>query len=252
MTHTPPVSLLELLSLLRRSPKADREGMVIEPRTLTGAYLALVGEAPSRTSGYLSPTRTGIPSSKGPSNREEEHLAMALFNAGSLQVAGAATITIADYQMPMKASMRDKGFGKADLVGVDGDGRIAVIELKVAGNREDRRIALVEALVYTAVIEANVARIAVELAVRLDRPVRAKRPSIIVAAPPAFWSDRHGPSLSEMRRLASGVANELDIRVDLLSLEDAALATYGLLGSMPTLGGTAFLGAIAEPRAMVS
>ncbi len=46
-----------------------------------------------------------------------------------------------------------------------------------------------------------------------------------------------------MRRLAGGVG------VDLLGLEDARLATYGLSGSAPTLDATPFLGSIVDPEA---
>ena len=50
-----------------------------------------------------------------------------------------------------------------------------------------------------------------------------------------------------MHRLASGTAQALATAVELFSLRDATLATYGLLGSRPTLRGNPYLGAIVDP-----
>jgi hypothetical protein len=59
-------------------------------------------------------------------------------------------LTLLDDQFPLKSV--GAGIGKIDLLGLHMDGTLAVVELKVAGNREDRRIALLEELNYAAAI----------------------------------------------------------------------------------------------------
>ena len=92
-------------------------------------YENLVRAAPrrhDRGKRYLH-GRTGTTRSGASSNRREEHLAVALYNASRGGVAFALPdqrpLTIIDYQMPLKARQDDRGIGKVDLFAVV-DGRL--------------------------------------------------------------------------------------------------------------------------------
>ena len=162
---------------------------------LAHSYEHLVRVAPrrhARGKRYVH-GRTGTTSSGASSNRREEHLAVALCNASRRGVAFALPdrrpFAIIDYQMPLKARQGDLGVGKVDLFAVV-DGRLpCVIELKVAGEsaRGDTPLrALLEGLAYCAIVEANAADIASEVAEQ--HALSASRPTLVVMAPDNYWA----------------------------------------------------------------
>lgn len=237
-----PQEALDLLSLkdsLRNGRKAGRAALALDAESLACAYERFVPSAPRRNRPYLSSTRNGITSSGAFSNREEEHLAVALFQEKTMQMPDGSSIQLADYQFPLKAVRADAGIGKVDLLGVDDDGTIVVVELKIGRSREDRRVGLIEALVYAAVIEANIDPIARELEILLGRNVRRCRPNILILAPSLYWASSDPSALQELEALASSLSLRLGISLRLRSL-DAQLASYGLNGARPLLDGTAW------------
>lgn len=130
--------------------------------------------------------RHGITGSGQQSNRREEHLAVALRNAFSrdrpTQLDNGQTLTLLDYQTPLKARRDNKGIGKVDLFGVIDGTLPCVIELKVPttnGGVSDTPLrAFLEALAYCAVIEANSADISAEAAASFGMQLTRGRPCV--------------------------------------------------------------------------
>ncbi len=60
-----------------------------------------------------------------------------------------------DYQFPLQASRQDKKTGPIDLFGRNERHQFVVIEAKYKGNPETPHNALVQALRYTAIVQAN-------------------------------------------------------------------------------------------------
>lgn len=97
-----------------------------------------------------------------------------------------------DYQVPLKAQQNDAGIGKIDLLGVTDAGRLVVIELKVDGPDGQRSdpppSALMEALRYTAILQANQSNIANEARAKFGVCVSDKEfPAIVLLGTEAWW-----------------------------------------------------------------
>ena len=224
---------------------------------LAHCYENLVRVAPRRHDRgklYLH-GRTGTTSSGASSPRREEHLAVALCNASRGGVAFALPdrrpLAIIDYQMPLYARQGDLGVGKVDLFAVV-DGRLpCVIELKVAGKsaRGDTPLrALLEGLAYCAIVEANVADIASEVAEQ--HPLSPSRPTLIVMAPDNYWAGyldhpRAGRWFSAVRDLVSGLRDTLGLEAYLLALLDARFE-MGLNGQPARLIGSCRMVSVDE------
>jgi len=153
MVSVPAETLIELYNrgeVNRTSEFASVASTLDIPR-LAQMYAQLTADAPRRHprgKRYLS-GRTGITSSGEFSNRNEEHLAVALFNAsrsgGRFDLPDRRQLTLIDYQTPLKSRRADRGIGKVDLFGVI-DGQLpCVVELKVKGGDTPLR-ALLEGL----------------------------------------------------------------------------------------------------------
>jgi len=199
--------------------------------------------------------RTGVTSSGASSNRREEHLAVALYNAsrgGTVFVLpDQKPLEIIDYQMPLKARQDDRGVGKVDLFAVV-DGRLpCIVELKMASESAPRDTplrALLEGLAYCAIVEANAADIASEVAEQL--PLFASRPTLIVMAPHDYWTwylkhPKAGRWLSALRDLVSGLRETLGLEAYLLALLDAGFE-MGLSGQPARLTGSCRLVSVDE------
>ena len=224
---------------------------------LAHGYEDLVRIAPrrhDRGKRYLH-GRTGVTSSGASSNRREEHLAVALYNASR---GGAAFVLpdqrpleIIDYQMPLKARQGDRGVGKVDLFAVV-DGRLpCIVELKMAGKmaRGDTPLrALLEGLAYCAIVEANAADIAAEVSEQYA--LSASRPTLVVMAPDDYWAGyldhpRAGKWLSAVRDLVSGLQDTLGLDAYLLALLDAGFE-MGLSGQPARLVGNCRMVSVDE------
>lgn len=223
----------------------------LDETTLAGAYLELVETAPrrhQRDKTYLS-GRDGIPGGGGRSNRREEHLAAALRNASlagkPFVLPDGRRLAFLDYQTPLKARRGDVGIGKVDLFGCLDEARACVIELKVARSRDalaDTPLrALLEALAYCAIIEANATEIAEEALALHARRLDVGRPALLVMAPSDYWlaylsTPACGDWLSSVGGLVSRLQATLNMDIAFTALVDARLE-MGLDGEPPRLTG---------------
>ena len=191
-----------------------------------------------RGKSYLQ-DHNGIPSTGATTNRGEEHLAIALFNSFGLRSDGLAVgrtgrITLAEYQVPLKARQSD-GLGKVDLLGLDEQGHICVIELKVAESNEPPVRAVLEALSYTAILAANLDALVREFA---HRGVVARNavPRVVVWAPEGYWR-AHAHGVPHLTPLMAHIMASTGVAISLQSIGDVSVV-HGLNGSRPTLLGT--------------
>jgi hypothetical protein len=247
MEDDPIVSLLEWKERLRRLSKADREVLRLHAADLAVAYHEQRLHAPRRAQGYFSPSRNGVTSSREGSNRAEEILAAGLFRQGVLSLPNGDRLTILDYQFPLKSVRADAGIGKVDLLGLFEDNTLAVVELKVAKNREDRRIALLEGLIYAAIIERNIEQIAEEACAAKRRRVLQTRPRVLLIAPANYWTDSTScPSTGEFEMLISEVARAIPLEITALCLNDANLTALGLNDREPQVNGLASVSPVTD------
>lgn len=206
-------------------------------------YEELAASAPrrhSRNKRYFV-GHNGVPSTVGKSNRKEEHLAIALCNGSDTITLGAAnTLTLLDYQVPLKARQTDSGVGKVDLVGATGSGDIAVVELKVttATSSGDTPLrALLEAFAYCAIIEANAHEISAEIAETYGLDVDSGRPCLVVMGPERYWSAWPSARLAAVYGLSDRLAETLGMHIWFVNLGNVDVAT-GSAGNKPQLLGT--------------
>lgn len=223
---------------------------------LRDEYLKLIEYAPHRADRgkrYFVDGHTGIPSGKSPSNRYEEHLALALWNLKKFwpRVDGNQFYLL-DYQFPLQAKQSDRGIGKVDLVGLTTNKRLMIIELKVkpdgVNNRgETPAAALLQGLRYAAIVQANQNVIAREVASRFKITVTAQPPIVQVLAPEDWWQG--WMQLGERTRSAAGywepafarlareIENEIGVTVECASLEVVRLF-FGGSGQAPRIDHT--------------
>jgi hypothetical protein len=213
-------NLIDLMQSLRRMPKSERALLRLNAGDLADGFRQLRENAPRRLQGFYSPTRSGL--NGEPTIRMEEYVAAALWRKGDIALPNGERLHLLDYQMPLKSVRTDKGVGKVDLLGVDERGTLAVIELKVKGDSEDRRIGLLEGLIYAAIVEANVAKISDDFFKGRGAKISAVRPRVLVVAPAKFWDDdRAYPAAYEIAEIARAVGALIPIEIGLLRLCDA-------------------------------
>ena len=193
--------------------------------------------------------RSGTTSSGEQSNRREEHLAVAVRNAfcstRPLALEHGHTLTLLDYQTPLKERRDDKGIGKVDLFGVIGGTLPCVIELKVPtahGGCSDTPLrAFLEAFAYCAIVEANIDDLAAEAKETLGCTIKRARPTLMVMAPEDYWVSylrhpRAGDWWPPLERLAADLADSLGLESHFIALRDAGFE-MGLAGNPPQLTG---------------
>jgi hypothetical protein len=218
---------------------------------LVAQYIDLRDSAPSRhhrKKRYFE-GRPGITGSGQPSNRREEHLAVALRNAFTkdrpIQLDNGQALTLLDYQTPLKARRDDKGIGKVDLFGAIDGTLPCVIELKVPtthGGVSDTPLrAFLEALAYCAVIEANSADISAEAEASFGMQLTQGRPALCVMAPDSYWlayleHPKAGAWWPQLKKLASELEATLGLESHFVALQDADFE-MGLAGKPPRLTG---------------
>jgi hypothetical protein len=213
-------SLVELMQRLRRLPKYERERLKLDVEDLAEGFRQLRENAPRRLQPFHAPTRSGL--NGAPTRRLEEYLASTLWRGGDIALPDGERLRLLDYQTPLKSRRADKGVGKVDLLGVDAHGILAVVELKIRGDSEDRRVGLLEGLIYAAIVEANVAKISDEFGRARGARISPVRPRVLVVAPAKYWDDdRAYPAASEIAALARAVGSAVPIDVKLLRLCDA-------------------------------
>ena len=220
-------------------------------RELADLYTDLCASAPRRHRREMRyfEGRSGTTSSGEQSNRREEHLAVALRNAfsgsRSLVLMPGRTLTLLDYQTPMKERRNDKGIGKLDLFGVIAGTLPCVVELKVPkadGGCSDTPLrAFLEALAYCAIIEANRDDIMAEAEATFHIQLTGDRPALCVMAPERYWQAylEHPKSVGwwpALGKLAKDLAATLGLEAHFVALKDAGLE-MGLAGNPPRLTG---------------
>ncbi|MFH1464498.1 MAG: hypothetical protein ABIO70_08930 [Pseudomonadota bacterium] len=232
---------LDLLPDLRRSAKAGPFANLSVASTpsahgpdasdiasLTTRFIDLRNAAPHRHSvgkRYLV-GHTGVTASGEASTRGEEHLAVALFNRHGtsgipLDVAGGPRLRFLDYQVPLKARQTDAGVGKVDLLALNDDGRLVVIELKAGTSRETVTKAAWQVWKYAALISANQSDIAGEIAQLHGVKVSNLPPTVVVAAPAAWW---RGQKISSV-----GTGSNLEITAEIDQLSKSSGSPFLLI-----------------------
>lgn len=224
-----------------RTTGLARDIEAIDRNLLRDEYAALVERAPRRAGrglAYFSDERDGTHSTSGRSGRNEEHLAVALWNlGGSWPRAAGRPFRLLDYQFPLKARRNDEDIGKVDLLAATENGRLVVIELKVAPKSENDRgdtplDALVQGIRYAAIVEANLSGIARAAKSCFGVEIAEQRPIVQVLAPKAWWIDWldlkgrarrvAGNWEAELRRFAGDVRAHLDLPIEFMALDDVA------------------------------
>ena len=149
-------------------------------------YRSLIVSAPTRTQPYI--VDHDISGRSTESNRLEELLAHSMFVKQTvLLVPNWPPLQVVDFQTPLKAKKGNK-HGKIDLLAA-GDG-LCVVELKVLRKNDTADTplnALLEAVGYCAVVEANKNRIVDELTATGHR-VSSNDLYALVLAPDDYWA----------------------------------------------------------------
>ena len=192
------------------------------------------------------------------SNREEERLAIALWNLNKCwPYLDDGRFRLLDYQFPLYAQQSDKGIGEVDLLGVTNQGRLMVIELKVKPKRKNARgdspaSALMQGLRYAAIVEANISVIAAEVeSCSGDRfkdvSIVEETPIVQILAPKSWWrgwfelgaSTRKaaGHWEPEFSKLIHDVEKRLRVAIECMALDklDVSDGKTPHLNRVPTL-----------------
>jgi hypothetical protein len=181
----------DLLRRHKSGPVAQVSGYVdacysLDAVTIRDEYRSRVESAPTRTQPYI--VDHDISGRTSESTRLEELLAHRMFlEQTALLIAGWPPVRIVDFQTPLKAKQSDP-YGKVDLLGV-GD-ELTLIELKVLRGERDADTplnALLEAVGYCAVVEANRIQIVDELRDR-GYTVSSGGLAALVLAPEDCWA----------------------------------------------------------------
>jgi hypothetical protein len=251
MKHDLPV---DLLKLYKHSATNQISGFCdvinqLNPDDLVRAYHRVRESAPSRhaRNKLYFVGHSGVTSSGEYSNRREEHLAVALWNASQdgppMRMPGGDRLRILDYQFPLKASRGDKGVGKVDLFGVIGGVQSCVIELKIhptgKGLSDTPLRAFIEAFAYCAIVEANASNIANEALKNFDIKLSGSRPALIVMAPEEYWfgykdHKKTGNWWPELQNLADQLAGSLGLTSHFIAMRNSGFS-MGLNGEKPQL-----------------
>jgi hypothetical protein len=218
----------------------------LDAAQLVTEYRSLRQQAPRRAARGLRyfVGHDGIPGSGPSTNRREEHLAIALCNTRRIRpLPDGGSLRLLDYQVPLKARRSDAGIGKLDLLGLDDDGRLVVVEVKVDGHAGGRGeappAALMEALRYTAIVEASQSAIAAEIHERLGLTVQPSPPRVLLLGTRAWWHawrnvEAAGRWVPAFLALLEQVQSRLGVEVVLAQLAPIEL-TYGRNGAPPRL-----------------
>ena len=228
----------------------------VDRQALCDEYGELKRCAPRRSStgkSYFVEGHCGVLSKKTRSNRFEEHLAMVLWNLrGYWPCLDRGGFRLLDYQFPLKARQSDRGIGKIDLLGVTGQGRLMIIELKVKppdknGRGDSPVSAMMQGLRYAAIVEANRTAISKEAKERFDVKIVDDVPVVQILAPKAWWygwlelerSTRKtaGCWEREFLKLARDVEKQLGVAIQCVALDDLDRAgiDYGSDGGTPQI-----------------
>jgi hypothetical protein len=205
----------------RRKGRASRiaffvdESNVLDIAELADEYQGLRATAPRRTSPYLVPGRNSRAAIS--ETRSEERLAARLVISGrDLVFPDGIVMKSIDFQVPLKAVRADASVGKIDLVGVTD--RVIVCELKIgrpSGGGDTPLGALLGALSYAAIVEANYQRIKGECRYWELKPTH-DRPGLLILGNASYWSYWDYTSAARgWREALKGVINRIHSSIGL-------------------------------------
>jgi hypothetical protein len=146
---------MNLFELRKECSKLSFVCKQLNPKQICQSYYNTTN-APSRVKkkvGFYSSNRKGTLNNKANpknSNRHEEHLCIALYNAFSTKnfpVSDLENQKFVDYQTPIKCKRPNKGWGKIDLLGFS-QNKAFFWEVKWPGNNQNPAYALIELLAY--------------------------------------------------------------------------------------------------------
>lgn len=232
----------------------------LDAHQLVSAYHRIRESAPhrhARDKRYFV-GHSGMTSSGKSSNRREEHLAVALWNASQagapLILPDGRQLKLLDYQLPLKAKRGDVGVGKVDLFGVTDGAQSCVIELKIqpsgTGYGDTPLRGFLEALAYCAIVEANAADIAMEASENFDLKLTGNRPALVVMAPQEYWSNylthnKAGVWWPALQNLADQFFEMLGLESHFIALNNPEFS-MGLNGQKPQMNGACSLVRVAD------
>jgi len=193
----------------------------LEPAEIVDAYYRSITRAPQRP--LVRKPFLGSHDGAGgaaPSSREKV-AAKAIFNSDSPLQIGSDTVTVLDYEVPLRARQADKEIGEIDLLGLDTSDRLWVIELKVAPNTDTPLKALYQGLRYSAILDANRRALTNEILAR--KGASPIWPGVMaIAADSTYWTQwdhpKAGDWLAALRHLGDRITSELGVHIVLIDL----------------------------------
>jgi hypothetical protein len=176
---------------------------------LAEEYQALRQSAPRRTRNYLEVARNS--QALVSTTRLEERLAAQLATRRTrLRLPDRSIVHTVDFPVPLKEIRADAKVGKIDLLGISD--RVVVIEVKVgrqAGGGDNPLAALLEALSYAAMVEANHQRFAYDLRM-FGLEASEPKPWIMVLGDERYWGYwDYTPAAEGWREVLSGLISRL-------------------------------------------
>jgi len=234
-----------LVNLAKKSEVGQKSNFVSCANSLTVAILKSSFEdtmrhAPSRHKASLKyfVGHSGIPSGASGSNRVEPHLAIALFNLfkGKYEFSTKSTgsISLLDYEFPLKSQDADHGVGKVDLLGISTNRLLNIIELKIEKptSSETPLRALLQALAYSSIVMANIEDIRAEILADFGLRIQTEQASIAVMATDDYWNcwfteERRFPWQDAILSLAERIENTLPLTVSFLSIKNHEIEMGG-------------------------
>ena len=242
-------SLAEIIDQVRSKAANNKSQFLpyaaeLDVGLLASLYREIRYEAPRRhlkKRNYLF-ERPQDPNFDKNSNQREKHLAIALYRKfhklDARLLPSGQRLEILDYEVPLYAARLKDGVGSVDMLGlVDGE-HLAILELKVEGG-DTPFAATLEALVYAAILERNLADIDRELEREGYGMLQFKPPDIIVLAPADYWQEFKQFDKSWRQKLAptlSKISRALSLNIQFIELEIGDLE-MGHPGKWPKLDG---------------
>jgi hypothetical protein len=171
--------------------------------------------------------------------REGDQCAMALArrtdDAAPLRLPDGGTLEVLDHHVPLQSAAPDaakpddpnRDVGRVDLLGLDGSGRLVVVDLRFvapdatrAGTGETPLRALLELLAKCAAVYANRDAIAAEIGERFGRTVSEEPPVAVLLGTARYWelcrkreAQKGAAWIHQMERLAHEIEESIGVPV---------------------------------------
>jgi hypothetical protein len=211
----------------------------LDPEVLAREYACLRQSAPKRsdTGKPYFRTRADLTEPRALTNRLEEHTAIAMLSLDRYWPwPGGGWLRLLDYQVPLKGKRDDKLVGKLDLLGVNNEDRLVVIELKVqpksGGQGDPPATALMEALRYAAMVEADLAAIRTQALGKFGARISNLPPIIAIIGPTDWWRcwgnlSAAGAWPSALAGLINSIRDRTGVHTECLAFDDFEIQAAG-------------------------